>query len=82
MECSHPRDLPGIDEGIALMTLVDSLPDDRREAFVLTQLLDMPYDEAARGSSCPVGTISSRISRARTALCAMLDDTSGPALAC
>ncbi|MEV5205275.1 sigma-70 family RNA polymerase sigma factor [Streptomyces sp. NPDC053720] len=81
-ECSQPRDLPGFDEGIALMALVDSLPDDRREAFVLTQVLDMPYDDAARTSSCPVGTIRSRVSRARMALCAMLDDRAEPAPAC
>ncbi|MFE6189657.1 sigma-70 family RNA polymerase sigma factor [Streptomyces sp. NPDC056465] len=81
-ECSQPRDLPGFDEGIALMALVDALPDDRREAFVLTQLLDMPYDDAARTSSCPVGTIRSRVSRARASLCAMLDDRTEPALAC
>ncbi|SFY12237.1 sigma-70 family RNA polymerase sigma factor [Streptomyces atratus] len=80
-ECSQPRDLPGFDEGIALMALVESLPDDRREAFVLTQVLDMPYDDAARTSSCPVGTIRSRVSRARTTLCAMLDDREQPALA-
>ncbi|MEU3215578.1 sigma-70 family RNA polymerase sigma factor [Streptomyces sp. NPDC006971] len=80
-ECGQPRDLPGFDEGIALMALVESLPDDRREAFVLTQVLDMPYDDAARTSSCPVGTIRSRVSRARTTLCAMLDDREQPALA-
>ncbi|MFB8103433.1 MULTISPECIES: sigma-70 family RNA polymerase sigma factor [unclassified Streptomyces] len=73
-ECNQPRDLLGFDEGIALMSLVEALPDDRREAFVLTQLLDMPYDDAARTSGCPVGTIRSRVSRARTTLCAMLDD--------
>lgn len=82
VERGQQRDLPGFDEGIALMALVDALPNDRREAFVLTQLLDMPYDDAARTSSCPVGTIRSRVSRARTALCAMLDETSEPALAC
>ncbi|MFJ8768769.1 sigma-70 family RNA polymerase sigma factor [Streptomyces clavifer] len=81
-ECGQPRDLPGFDEGIALMSLIDALPDDRREAFVLTQLLDMPYDDAARTSSCPVGTIRSRVSRARSTLCAMLDDRTEPALAC
>lgn len=80
-ECNQPRDLLGFDEGIALMSLVEALPDDRREAFVLTQLLDMPYDDAARTSGCPVGTIRSRVSRARTTLCAMLDDRT-PALAC
>ncbi|TGZ09795.1 sigma-70 family RNA polymerase sigma factor [Streptomyces rhizosphaericola] len=77
-ECSQPRDLPGFDEGIALMALVDALPDERREAFVLTQLLDMPYDDAARTSACPVGTIRSRVSRARTTLCAMLDEKAEP----
>ncbi|MER6698679.1 sigma-70 family RNA polymerase sigma factor [Streptomyces fimicarius] len=79
-ECSQPRDLPGFDEGIALMALVDALPDDRRQAFVLTQLLDMPYDDAALTTACPVGTIRSRVSRARTTLCAMLDDRTEPAL--
>ncbi|MEV8006643.1 sigma-70 family RNA polymerase sigma factor [Streptomyces parvus] len=79
-ERSQPRDLPGFDEGIALMSLVEALPDDRREAFVLTQLLDMPYDDAARTSACPVGTIRSRVSRARTTLCAMLDDRAEPVL--
>ncbi len=81
-ECAQPWDLPGFEEGIALMALVESLPDDRREAFLLTQVLDMPYDDAARTSSCPVGTIRSRVSRARTTLCAMLDDRAQPALAC
>ncbi|GHB28169.1 MULTISPECIES: sigma-70 family RNA polymerase sigma factor [Streptomyces] len=81
-ECSQPRDLPGFDEGIALMALIDSLPDARREAFVLTQVLYMPYDDAARTVSCPVGTIRSRVSRARTTLWAMLDDRAEPALAC
>ncbi|MFD4127148.1 sigma-70 family RNA polymerase sigma factor [Streptomyces globisporus] len=81
-ECRQPRDLPGFDEGIALMALVDALPEDRREAFVLTQLLDMPYEVAARATACPVGTIRSRVFRARTTLCAMLDDRTEPAMSC
>ncbi|MFF8915605.1 sigma-70 family RNA polymerase sigma factor [Streptomyces sp. NPDC015032] len=81
-ERSQPRGLPGFDEGIALMALVESLPDERREAFLLTQVLDLPYDDAARTSSCPVGTVRSRVSRARTMLTAMLDDNAQPALAC
>ncbi|MFJ4966494.1 ECF RNA polymerase sigma factor SigC [Streptomyces sp. ADI96-02] len=80
-ERSQPRGLPGFDEGIALMELVESLPDDRREAFVLTQVLDLPYDDAARTSSCPVGTIRSRVSRARTMLTAMLEEQARPVLA-
>src|SRR5690606_32983642 len=46
-ERAQPTGLPGFDEGIALLELVDSLPGDRREAFVLTQLLGLPYAEAA-----------------------------------
>ena len=39
-------------------------------AFVLTQLLGFSYEEAARICSCPVGTIRSRLARARTELLA------------
>lgn len=39
-------------------------PDDRREAFVLTQLLGLSYDEAAVALSCPIGTIRLRVARA------------------
>ncbi len=48
--------------------LLDQLPDDRRGAFVLTQLLGLSYDEAAAVEGVPVGTIRSRVARARTHL--------------
>ena len=48
-----------------LRTLVDDLDADRREAFVLTQVLDLSYAEAAEVCGCPVGTIRSRVARAR-----------------
>ncbi|MET9683214.1 sigma-70 family RNA polymerase sigma factor [Streptomyces coeruleorubidus] len=70
----QPRGLPGFDDGIALAELLDSLPDDRREAFVLTQLVGLPYVEAAGVSDCPVGTVRSRVARARTSLIEWLDD--------
>ncbi|MGI5126375.1 sigma-70 family RNA polymerase sigma factor [Pseudonocardia sp. CA-107938] len=53
------------DEAIVLRALVDALDTDRREAFVLTQLLDLSYAEAAEVCGCPVGTIRSRVARAR-----------------
>ncbi len=53
------------DEAVALRALVDALDTDRREAFVLTQLLDLSYAEAAEVCGCPVGTIRSRVARAR-----------------
>jgi RNA polymerase sigma-70 factor, ECF subfamily len=48
--------------------LLDRLPDDRRGAFVLTQLLGMSYAEAAVVEGVPVGTIRSRVARARIQL--------------
>ena len=56
-------DDPG--EASALTALVLGLDPDRRSAFVLTQLLGLSYEEAARVSGCPVGTIRSRVARAR-----------------
>ncbi len=58
---------PGPDpaEGVALRALLDSLAPPRREAFVLTQLLGLSYAEAADVIGCPVGTIRSRVARAR-----------------
>lgn len=47
------------------VTSLDSLDPDRREAFVLTQLLDLSYEDAAAVVGCPVGTIRSRVFRAR-----------------
>lgn len=80
VERAQPRDLPGFDDGIALLDLVDALPDERREAFVLTQLVGLPYAEAAAVSDCPVGTVRSRVARARASLMDLLDDgASSPA---
>ncbi|MEV8595055.1 sigma-70 family RNA polymerase sigma factor [Streptomyces sp. NPDC052012] len=73
-EFTQPRGVPGFDDGIALAELLESLPDERREAFVLTQLLGLPYAEAAELSDCPVGTLRSRVARARSSLIKSLDD--------
>ncbi|MET7905459.1 sigma-70 family RNA polymerase sigma factor [Streptomyces sp. NPDC005355] len=73
-ERTQPCDLPGFDDGVALTELLDTLPDDRREAFVLTQMVGLPYAEAALVSDCPIGTVRSRVARARTSLIAWLDE--------
>ena len=52
--------------------LLDHLNKERREAFALTQILDLSYEEAARILGCPVGTIRSRVSRARADLASAL----------
>ncbi|MGA4839074.1 sigma-70 family RNA polymerase sigma factor [Streptomyces sp. G45] len=67
-ERAQPRGLPGFDDGIALAELLDAIPAERREAFVLTQVLRQPYAEAAAAMGCPVGTVRSRVARARATL--------------
>lgn len=49
----------------AVSALVDDLPRDQRVAFVLTQVIGCSYAEAAAACGVPVGTIRSRVSRAR-----------------
>jgi RNA polymerase sigma-70 factor, ECF subfamily len=55
-------------ETVALQQLLSALDPERREAFVLTQLVGLRYAEAAEVCGCPVGTIRSRVSRARADL--------------
>lgn len=73
IERAQPTGLPGFEEGVALHELLAALPYDRRQAFVLTQLLGLSYAEAAREADCPVGTVRSRVARARTAMTAQLE---------
>ena len=62
-----PRTLrsAAFDDGVALRHLIDELSPDRREAFIATQVLGLSYSEAAEVCGCPVGTIRSRVARAR-----------------
>lgn len=48
--------------------LLRALPDDRRAAFLLTQLIGLSYAEVAQVEGVPVGTIRSRVARARMQL--------------
>ena len=57
--------------------LLAGLEPGRRAAFVLTQLLGCSYAEAAAVCECPVGTIRSRVARAREDLDAMLTGGDG-----
>ncbi|MGN9808297.1 sigma factor [Micromonospora sp. BQ11] len=54
--------------------LVRRLPAERRGAFVLTQLLGLSYAEAAAVEGVPVGTIRSRVARARNDLVEAVGD--------
>lgn len=52
-------------DSVVLEDLVARLSPDRRSAFFLTQVLGLSYQEAAVVCDCPVGTIRSRLARAR-----------------
>jgi len=53
---------------VSVEVLLAGLDPERRLAFVLTQVLGLSYVEAAEICECPVGTIRSRVARARADL--------------
>ncbi|WKD58548.1 RNA polymerase sigma factor [Corynebacterium caspium] len=59
-------------EWIDVRAVIDKLPSDRKEALVLTQILGYSYAEAARIAGVRVGTIRSRVARARAELIGLL----------
>jgi RNA polymerase sigma-70 factor, ECF subfamily len=58
--------------GEAVNRAIERLPDDLKTAIVLRELEGMSYDEIASAMNCPVGTVRSRIFRAREAIAADL----------
>lgn len=71
-EDQEPPAVPDAAGDVAVADLLARLDQDRRMAFVLTQVLGLQYAEAASVCGCPVGTIRSRVARAREDLIAML----------
>jgi RNA polymerase sigma-70 factor, ECF subfamily len=57
-------------EGLApiLQKAIDSLPDDYKTAFILCDIQRLPYQQIAEILRVPVGTVKSRINRARAML--------------
>jgi RNA polymerase sigma-70 factor (ECF subfamily) len=64
-------------EAIGITLLLEGLDADRREAFVLTQLVGLAYAETAAVVGVPVGTIRSRVARARSDLQLGLGEATG-----
>ena len=68
-------DSPGTEEQVVakderqrLREAIALLPEDQREALILTQLEKVPYEEAARALSVSEGTVKSRVNRAKARL--------------
>ncbi|BBX43301.1 hypothetical protein MSIM_47520 [Mycobacterium simiae] len=60
----------GFEDLVEVTAMIANLTPEQREALLLTQLLGLPYADAAAVCGCPVGTIRSRVARARDALLA------------
>jgi RNA polymerase sigma-70 factor (ECF subfamily) len=54
--------------GDAVNRAIDRLPEDLRTAIVLRELEGLSYEEIAESMNCPIGTVRSRIFRAREAI--------------
>ncbi|MCV7228474.1 RNA polymerase sigma factor SigC [Mycolicibacterium komossense] len=76
---NRQRSPRGFEDLVEVNVLLSGLDSDRREALLLTQVLGLSYAEAAAVCQCPVGTIRSRIARAREDLLgsAQQDDLTG-----
>ncbi len=68
---SHPEQ-PGRIEFEEFRAALSKLPEDQREALLLVGASGFSYEEAATICDCAVGTIKSRVNRARNRLTALL----------
>ncbi|MGB0899772.1 MAG: sigma-70 family RNA polymerase sigma factor, partial [Psychrobium sp.] len=59
-------------QGVVVATL-EKLPEDLRTAITLRELDGLSYEDIANVMECPVGTVRSRIFRAREALDKQID---------
>lgn len=51
-----------------VQTMIDSLPDDYKEIIILREIQQLSYEEIAEVLQCSLGTVKSRLNRARKAL--------------
>lgn len=56
----------------AVNSAIDALSDDLRQAITLREIEGLSYEEIAELMNCPIGTVRSRIFRAREAIAARL----------
>jgi len=56
---------------------IEALPEDLRTAIVLREIEGMSYEDIASAMQCPIGTVRSRIYRAREAIAARLRPVMG-----
>jgi RNA polymerase sigma-70 factor, ECF subfamily len=68
-EYATPEQLAARDEvEAAIFSAMEQLPDDLRTAITLREIEGLSYEDIAEAMACPVGTVRSRIFRAREAI--------------
>lgn len=68
-EVASPERMALKDEiGRVVHDAIDQLPEDLRTAIILRELEGLSYEEIAQAMACPIGTVRSRIFRAREAI--------------
>lgn len=73
-DCATPEQWSRCEETLAALdTAVKALPAELRQALMLRELSGYTYEEIARDMDCPIGTVRSRIFRAREAVAKELD---------
>ena len=63
-----------------IMAAVRELPEDQRSVLLLISVEELSYAEAARVLDVPIGTVMSRLARARAKLQRMMEDKIAPAV--
>jgi RNA polymerase sigma-70 factor (ECF subfamily) len=69
---------PGVMDLDDVRRALNLLPEDQREALILVTAGGLSYEEAAAVCECAVGTIKSRVNRARKALLDIVDSGAAP----
>ena len=62
------RELLGVEIQSTVQRAIAALPEDLRTAIVLRELEGLSYEEIAEAMDCPIGTVRSRIFRARESI--------------
>ncbi|MEX2551638.1 MAG: sigma-70 family RNA polymerase sigma factor [Actinomycetota bacterium] len=66
-----------MDTRLGVEQALRALPQDQRVAIVMRDLYDLDYEQIAAATGVPLGTVKSRIARARRALAGIMDDSRG-----
>lgn len=80
-ELPHELQAPasGVDSAIDLQRCLLRLPEEQRIVLLLVSLEDLTYEEVAKITAVPVGTVMSRLSRARARLRELMESVADPA---